>query len=700
VRSAHRWQPCALLLVVALAVLAAPTWAAEDHDNTDPTAWQWYYGQTEAQLSAVIATGYRIVDLEVEQASPARFTAALVQNTGSYAKGWWWYYGQSLNGISGLLSANNARLVDIEPYEVSGTIRYAAVMVSNTGADAKAWWWAVSTDLNDLINTSGANNARVVDIEEKVLLGQTWYAAIMISNTGADAKEWYWWIGASSSFVSNEIAAKGLRLVDLERRSNGTYDVVLVKNTEGMHWWWWLGLTEAGLSAEVAQAGARIQSIQRVDSGGTPYFYVVLHNNSNALTTRIGDILRNGSDGVSGLYLKEVNGGVRAGLQQGFAFEPASTIKTLMHAHAMHEILLGAASLTEILTVWTGISGNSCPIYTGPIIESMTTVLADMMMNSDNNRTMAIRDRFGEGNINFTAASLGMTSTLLQHTLGCGNEAMVSPNSLSLVDGGRLHEAVANGYLGGFRQEFYDHMLTSVSGYGGNRLGTIIDQEGAALGLSTLVMNDFKSRMAMAYKGGSYGYGNPLDYYWSVLAWSEIPFISGGAVVSKEYVSGIFIHDNSSSTIIGSTMDEASAELLRDEIRAALQTWKNAEVSAWNDLGGALAGFSNMNLVGHGSLVGGTEATSVMTGAIPNDAATLVIGYSFLNVPFKGGVFGPNPDVMIFNIPTGAEGSISLPTTWPAGIPGGVSFYEQWWMLDAGAPKGAASSNTIRGTTP
>jgi hypothetical protein len=700
VRSSHRWQPSALLIMLALAVFAAPTWAGEDHDSSDPTAWQWHYGVTEAQLSAVVATGYRIVDLEVEQTSPMRFTAALVQNTGSYAKSWWWYYGQSTSGLSNLLSTNNARLVDIEPYEISGSIRYAAVMVSNTGADAKAWWWSVSQNLQDLIDTSSTNNARVVDLEEKVLLGQTWYAAIMISNTGADAKEWYWWLNASQSFVSSEIASKTLRLVDLERRSNGNYNVVLVKNTEGMHWWWYLGLTEAGLSAQVAQTGTRIQSIQRVDISGTPYFYAVLHNNSNDLTTRIGNILRGGSDGVSGLYLKEINGGVRANLQENFAFEPASTIKTLMHAHAMREILDNNASLTEILTVWTGISGNSCPIYTGPIIESMTTVLADMMMNSDNNRTMAIRDRFGELAINQTASGLGMTSTVLQHTLGCGDEAVLAPNSLSLADGGRLHERVANGYLGGYRQEFYDHMLTSVPGYGGNRLGTIIDQEGAALGLSPAVVADFESHMEMAYKGGSYGYGNPLDYYWSVLTWTKIPFISNGAIAPKEYVSGIFIHDNSSATIIGQTMDEASAELLRDEIRAALQTWKDTENNAWNDLGGALAGFSNMNLVGKGPLVAGTYATSTLTGAISNDLATLVIGYSFLNAPFKGGVFGPNPDVMIFNIPTGPIGTIDLPTIWPAGVPSGTSFYEQWWMLDAGAPKGAASSNTIRGTAP
>ena len=690
----------AALALLTLASMASPAWATEDHDNATPTAWQWYYNQTEAQVSAIAATGYRIVDIEVEQGSPARFTVAFVKNSGSYAKGWWWYYNISLSTVGTLLSTNNARLSDFEPYEVGGAIRYAVVMIPNTGSDAKAWWYSMTTNLNDIVNTYTANNARVVDVEEKVLLGQTWYSAIMIKNTGADAKQWYFWVGASTSFISSEIASKNLRLVDLERRSNGTFDVVLVKNTEGMHWWWWTSQTEAGLNAEVAQSGARIQSIQRISSGGTPLFSAILHNNSNDLTTRIGDILRNGTNGVSGLYLKEVNGSVRAGLQQTFEFEPASTIKTLLNVHAMRQIALGNASLSEILTVFTGISGNSCPVYSSPVSEDMSTVIEDMMVDSDNNRTMAIRDRFTEGLINVTAVTLGMSGTLLQHTLGCGNEAIGSPNALTLVDGGKLHEEVANGYLGAERQTFYDHMLSSVTGYGGNRLGNIIDDEAAALGLPSLVVADFKAQMEMAYKGGSYGYGTPLRYYWSVLAWAKIPFISGGQLNPREFVSGIFIHKNTTNTTIGSVMNEASAELLREEIRAALQTWADAGDDAWTDLGGALTGNSNMHLTGVGSLVGGTEGSSVLTGAVPNQVASLVLGYTLLNAPFKGGVWGPNPDVLVEGIPTGGSGTVVIPFTWPTGIPSGVSFYEQWWMYDSGAPAGLASSNTIRGTTP
>ncbi|MFT7463550.1 MAG: hypothetical protein ACI9EF_001895 [Pseudohongiellaceae bacterium] len=697
--------PAALLLLTLLALTTpavTTVHATEDQDNATPTAALWFYGQTEANISSTINAGYRLVDLEVEStASPVKFSAAFVKNSGSYAQTFWWYYNISLATVGTLVSQNNGRLVDIEPYEVNGVVRYAVVMVSNTGANSKSWWYYSSPNLNTISNALTTNNARIVDLEEQTLLGQTVYTAVMIKNTGADSKPWYWWLGASTSFLSNEIASKNLRLVDLERRSDGTFNAVLVKNTENMQWFWWAGISPASLNAKLAQNGTRVQSIQRVNSGGLPFFYAICHNNTNALTTRVGNILRNGTDGVSGLFLKEINGGVRASLQQDFAFEPASTIKTLMHVHAMRAVEQSSASLGEALTVWQGLGGpgvsNSCPQYTNPTTEGMSSVLFQMMFNSDNNRTMAIRDRFGAGNINATAAQLGMNDTQIIHTLGCGGPP---PNSLSLSDGSLLHEAVANGYLGSQRQQFYDLMRTNVPGFGGNQLGAIIDQEAAALGLSSFVTADFKSLMEMAYKGGSYGYGTPLDYYYSVLSWVKIPFIFSGELTPREYVAGIFIHDGSSNSAAGNTLDDASAELLRDEIRAALVSWKAVD-NSWANLGGGLAGTNGaLQLLGSGSLVEGTAVTSTLSNALAFAPASLILGYTFINAPFKGGIWGPFPDIVIAGISTNSQGSISLPGTWPSGTPSGFQFYVQWWMHDAGALNGFAGSNTLQGSVP
>jgi beta-lactamase class A len=73
-------------------------------------------------------------------------------------------------------------------------------------------------------------------------------------------------------------------------------------------------------------------------------------NNSNALTTRIADILDYGADGSTGLYLKEVNGPVLASLQQGFVFEPASSLKVTHHLHAMRQVMMGFDNLNAPVT--------------------------------------------------------------------------------------------------------------------------------------------------------------------------------------------------------------------------------------------------------------------------------------------------------------------------------------------------------------
>jgi hypothetical protein len=66
-----------------------------------PADWWWYYGQSPAQVSALLsANNARLVSLQVENASPLTLTVAMVRNTGSYAKGWWWYHGLTAADLS------------------------------------------------------------------------------------------------------------------------------------------------------------------------------------------------------------------------------------------------------------------------------------------------------------------------------------------------------------------------------------------------------------------------------------------------------------------------------------------------------------------------------------------------------------------------------------------------------------------------
>jgi hypothetical protein len=205
--------------------------------------WYWLTGVDAAAVSAKINQGYRLVDLEVEQASPARFAAAFVANNGSFQSGAWWYYGITEAQLSDHLAQNQARLVDLETYFINGARRVAAVMVPNTGAQAKSWWWYYGKTSAEVAQLAAQNGARVTHIESYVEGGVRKYAAIMIRNAGADQKSWWHYYGVTAATVSQHLTNNQARLVDIERLADNSYAVVMHR-TAGESWWWYHGQSD------------------------------------------------------------------------------------------------------------------------------------------------------------------------------------------------------------------------------------------------------------------------------------------------------------------------------------------------------------------------------------------------------------------------------------------------------------------------
>src|ERR1051325_1825557 len=256
--------------------------------NTTPTGWWWYYGVSPSQLSTILGnTGGRIVSLQVEQASPLLFTVALVANTGADAGGWWWYYGVTTSQIATLVQQNNARLVGFRSYVTGGVTRYVVVMIPNTGADAMAWWWYYGVTGSQVASLLQQNNA------------------FLISIAPADA-------------------------------SGSTFNVVMEQN-QGIYWWWYYGVSASELGDRLSQNGARLLDVKTYFSCCGRKFAAIMVNHSTHPTTRVGQILRSGTDGETGLYLKQIGGGVQAALQETRIFEPASSIKILIGLHAMRQ---------------------------------------------------------------------------------------------------------------------------------------------------------------------------------------------------------------------------------------------------------------------------------------------------------------------------------------------------------------------------
>lgn len=75
-----------------------------------------------------------------------------------------------------------------------------------------------------------------------------------------------------------------------------------------------------------------------------------------------------------------------------------------------------------------------------------------------------------------------------------------------------------------------------------------------------------------------------------------------------------------------------------------------------------------------------------------------VLGLTEVALPFKGGVLGPSPDIVL-PLPM-STGVSHVKVLWPSGIPSGASFFLQVWAADAAGPKGFAATPSLRGTTP
>lgn len=120
----------------------------------------------------------------------------------------------------------------------------------------------------------------------------------------------------------------------------------------------------------------------------------------------------------------------------------------------------------------------------------------------------------------------------------------------------------------------------------------------------------------------------------------------------------------------------------------------------WVSLGHALAGSAGKpTLSAAGPLVANGGFQIAIAHGKPLASATLVLGLSQLDAPFKGGTMVPFPNVLVPGLPLGASGAITLPATWPAGVPAGLPVCLQAWIPDAAGPKGFAATNAIKTAT-
>lgn len=289
-------------------------------------------------------------------------------------------------------------------------------------------------------------------------------------------------------------------------------------------------------------------------------------------------------NGTVGLYLRQIDGPTIAAVNENFVFEPASTIKALIHFHAMKQVQVNpAVSLTTMIPVFLGPANyssspgpgqTSCPDNsTLPSSDTLQNGLIAMMNPSDNRWTQAMRDYFGDANIDATRQAFGMTNTALNHRIGCGADAVANPNQLTLVDAGKMYEAVATGgFLNAPTRAAAFSLMTQDNG----AFNAVIDSAAAGMGLSASSIAQFKSLRQSANKAGSYGLST--GSYLTVAGWSTVPWKDPATCEAdvRNYVYGAFI-DGADSIDSSFNIRATGVELFREQIHAALESWVACE---------------------------------------------------------------------------------------------------------------------------
>ena len=225
------------------------------------------------------------------------------------------------------------------------------------------------------------------------------------------------------------------------------------------------------------------------------------------------------------------------------------------------------------------------------------------------------------------------------------------------------------------------------------------------------------------YKGAG---GSRLDYdFAGVVAdggWHHIAvthdrdgmvsFYQDGELLTAGWISGLGNINTGLATALGQDgtlnyPDDLAAEL--DEVRVWRRCLGAAEVAAlygagpdavWKPLVGASQGTHGPpQLVGVGAATPGSATSLELGSGLENSVAYYVIGFAPQNLPFKGGLLVPEPDLLL-PLPTDVLGSASFSFLWPPGFPTGMQAWAQAWVLDPAGSGGVAASNAVSVTTP
>jgi hypothetical protein len=577
--------------------------AVDPERNNTAIVSRWFYTGMSATAvdNFISAHNARIVDIEVEvESSTPTFSVSFISNSGSYARTQWWYPALTAAQLSSNLTTNNARLIDINPYTVPGVAgrRFAVVMVLNTDAALKTWWYYYDASVAGLNTQATNNNARLIDLASYSVSGVAKYAGIMISNTGVDVSTSWWYPAVTPAQIGSYVSTNSARIIDLERNPSGSWSALMVPVVDPVHNYWFTDQTLSTLVGQITQLGQRVTSFSRyTTASGTRYAYSFINDldpESDRVRVTAGTAF---NGGAFGFYVKRIGSSKVLGLQEGNVFEPASAIKALHFTYELSKVQAASDSLTRAFDfyrhpVTTSDGPGVCPDTSAEtssyrIRTTVQTGLFGMMRDSDNRMTRGFELRLSRTGLNNYAASLGMSSTKLAQIIGCGFDNGLK-NNLTLTDIGKLYDGVSRSVTltGSARASFYSLID---NGAAWSALQSMITSEASNMGKGAIAQ-EFIDNVHWWSKGGSYdicgaGGCGAAPYTWirTDAGQLDLPFKSASVITPRPFAFGRYVTlvincaQNASTctqrTNAGNASSTLRTEIWRAQVKAALATW-------------------------------------------------------------------------------------------------------------------------------
>lgn len=190
-----------------------------DRESNQLVNYQHLRHATMAEVAAVAANGYRVSSFEVYQQSPLMLNVSMVRNVGVYQANWLFYADKTAAELWNLCQASNARVVQLDRYEVNGQERLAALLFVNTGQQQKAWHWYWGLTEGTLWSTVSGIGHRIIDLEPYMDNGVRKYHVVTIANTGSDQKPWWVYTNVTPATAQAYMDLHDARLYDFELKS-------------------------------------------------------------------------------------------------------------------------------------------------------------------------------------------------------------------------------------------------------------------------------------------------------------------------------------------------------------------------------------------------------------------------------------------------------------------------------------------------